>query len=92
MNQYHLDDLRRLLKSSMSEWDVAVEVNRSTADLDYYADVKFTIWGIEIDDELELRKGIWQTVSDCPLRVNSPREVWVYIASKFHDKIIQKMN
>jgi hypothetical protein len=87
MNQYHLDDLQQLLKSSMSDWDVAVEVNRSASEPDYYADVKFTIWDIKIDDELELRGGIWQTVSDCPLRVDSPKEVWIYIASKFHDKI-----
>jgi len=87
MNQYHLDDLQVLLKTAMSDWDVAVEVNRSNTEPDYFADVKFTIWGIEIDDELELRRGIWQTVSDCPLRVDSPRGVWVYIASKFYDKL-----
>jgi hypothetical protein len=87
MNQYHLDDLQVLLKTAMAEWDVAVEVNRSNTEPDYFAEIKFTIWDIEIDDELELRRGIWQTVSDCPLIVYTPRDVWVYIASKFHDKI-----
>ena len=80
-----INNLRDLFRCALLDWDVPVSVKYCAEDELYT--VRFILWGHTIEGEFTAdSEDEWETLDDCPHRLEDSISVWQWVAMKLADK------